>query len=788
MDFKNIPVKYQPVYTWLWNSTATKEETRRQIEQMYDSGIRAFYVLGEPEYFLPGRRNTHLSPKYMSEEYLEQVYYAYEVAKEKGMYTWLYNEGGFPSGMVCGEILNLHPELAIKAIEKNSVIVKAGEEFRFPPKILSAFAGGKRVYDGAVFEEDTEVECYTYGDALNGIVKVRTDIASKRNTEVFLGMTHKRLKRRFGDAMGTDITMMFDDEASMGTWTDNLDGLFYERFGYDICDYMPWLMSSRQPENFAQSRAKSDYLMLCGDLVRNNYFSVMRKWLNEHNMLSVGHLCADHDAAFARICRYGNAMQTLRTFDVPGIDVIWSQIDYPDESGKSCEGIEFFPLFASSAARQQGHSVALSESFAVYGAHVTPDQMRYIVGFQAVRGISLFNFMVMSYDRSDARCLQYRPNFIPENPGMDCLSQINNYTARLSYILQNSKADIRTALYYPQRTICGGGEIGTAAERSFAQLGEMLEKNGVSFDIIDEEFVLTSTVQNGILEGEHVSYENVFVPEGRLEYKIVTDKIKKLPDPKIVPTVICENADILARKLIIDEKTEGYFICNLSGVQKDCKIGFASAGVPYLLNLDNGEMVKIDYVHGGNLIYINMIFAACGNAMLIFTDEITDALDAVKLEEVCGIDDFEAKIIRKYEIHDHNGPMNTYYEDGERLSGLGEWKSDFSGEVKYTAVIPENCDGKITLSLGNVRYFAKVFIDNEKVAELTMPPYNIVLENAAGKKLDIVVANTAANACAVSKYFENSDPADVGPYHVRIHEREKKAIPGGLMGPVKIFK
>ena len=76
--------------------------------------------------------------------------------------------------------------------------------------------------------------------------------------------------------------------------------------------------------------------------------------------------------------------------------------------------MKFFPRFASSAARQQGHSIAMSESFAVYGAHVDQTLMRYAVNYQAVRGISLYNFMVMSYDKKTPMLHQYRPNFVKE--------------------------------------------------------------------------------------------------------------------------------------------------------------------------------------------------------------------------------------------------------------------------------------------------------------------------------------------------------------------------------------
>jgi len=51
MNFKNIPVTCQPAYAWLWNTQITKSEIRRQIDEMYENGIRAFYVLAEPPEF-----------------------------------------------------------------------------------------------------------------------------------------------------------------------------------------------------------------------------------------------------------------------------------------------------------------------------------------------------------------------------------------------------------------------------------------------------------------------------------------------------------------------------------------------------------------------------------------------------------------------------------------------------------------------------------------------------------------------------------------------------------------
>ena len=81
MNFKEIPIKYFPAYTWLWNGKITKDEIGRQINEMYECGIRAFYIMGEPSNFAPHRRKTYLYPEYLSDEYLELLYYAYKFAE-----------------------------------------------------------------------------------------------------------------------------------------------------------------------------------------------------------------------------------------------------------------------------------------------------------------------------------------------------------------------------------------------------------------------------------------------------------------------------------------------------------------------------------------------------------------------------------------------------------------------------------------------------------------------------------------------------------------------------------
>lgn len=786
IDFQNVPVTCQPAYTWLWNTTVTKEGIRQRIQQMYDAGIRAFYVLGEPKNFRPTVRRTYLEPEYLSEEYLELVHYAYTVAKELGMYTWLYNEGGFPSGMACGRIRKEHPELAQKQIFSQEIHLPAGIAYAQPEDTLATFRGSTRILDGTVLPENSILTRY-YTGVTTKPYSIQTDNASLRNTQLFLEYTHEALKRKFGDAMGKEIQLMFDDEALMGTWTDGLDALYYQRYGYDMTDYLPWITRQQEPQTPQQYQAKIDYTMLCGSLLRENYFAPMQRWLHDHNMLSTGHLDIDNRTEGAFFQRYGNMLALLRTMDVPGVDVIWSQIDYPDAGGNCCfEGNCFFPRLASSAARQLGHSTAVSESFAVYGAQVTPEQMRFVVNYQAVRGISLFNFMVMSYGKTGALPFQYRPSFIPENPGMDQLKQINDYTARLSYILQSSKAEITTALFYPQRTICAEGIPGKAAEAAYDALGRQLEEAGVSFDIIDEEFVQQAALENGALIGEHVRYENVFVPACDLELPCVLEKLQKA-GKTIQPCVSRQDPRLLSRKLVFSDGSQGYFLCSCAGETLTDTVLLPSAGKPVQVDLHTGEIwtIPCEKTAGGWSVAVHLLR---GEGLLLWIPrEAATYPEKPRFTPAVQLMEFKSYVNRIYWLDPVRGPENVRTEGVPQPVLLKPWQQDFSGEVTYLATLPELPEGQLRLDLGEVRYFARVFLNDKQLAEVTMPPYYVNLARAkAGDVLKIVVANTSANVCHDAAFLQGFPPEEIGPYHPKMILKEAQIPGGGLLGPVWI--
>ena len=348
----------------------------------------------------------------------------------------------------------------------------------------------------------------------------------------------------------------------------------------------------------------------------------------------------------------------------------------------------------------------MSESFAVYGAQVTPELMRFAVNYQAVRGISLLNFMVISYDRKTPMCLQYRPNFNNSNPGMDCLAQINTYTARLSDILQKGRPDISTALYFPFRSICAGGKKGKEAEIAFETLGKYLEDQGVSFDLIDEDFVLTAKKQNGALIGKYVRYDHVFVPDAFLEKEEVLQKLDGL-NKQMEPCILRQSKHILARKILLSEEESLYLICNFANEAVSETVGIPSCKCPYLVDLQSGELLLPEYEQDDAYIKIPVTLLR-GEAVAVYlTDRPQSAKQKAKYEPYVRLQEFRSCVSREYRLNVEYGPQNAYPKLCLKSDMLSPWDPAFSGEVTYLTTLPELPEEDLQLSLGQVNHFAK---------------------------------------------------------------------------------
>ncbi|MBQ1954506.1 MAG: hypothetical protein II350_02075, partial [Clostridia bacterium] len=512
-------ILHAPIYIWVWNSACTKELIDKQLLEMEHFGVRAFYILPEPKEFRPETMPTYLSPDYMSEEFLDLYAYAIERGTAMGMTCWIYDEGGWPSGGACGMVLRDHPEYAKRALTSKEVSFAAQSAYKATAEnFLAAFTeNNEQIGEGYVFEKDTVVTEYYVG-LFNFGGSDYPDLLNREATEYFLNVTHDKYASALGSLCGSVITAVFTDEpkAPVNPINAELISRYEKEYGESVLPYLPLLAGkvSATEENAEILRRWYD---LCSKEFCRNFLLPCKEWSNARGMAFTGHLDRDHDPLG---CINGGGhfhlMRGLRCLDLPGIDIIWRQL-YPNVWMKPCgedNGYNgFFPRYASSAARQTGTEFAMTESLGVLGPGVPYEKMRYMLGYQAVRGINVFNFFNIPLGREGNLLAQELPVFTEEQVYFNELSQFNSYVERLSYIASLGDRICDTALYYPVNDFWGRVNAEKIA-KAYDTLGRELEYRLIDFDIIDDDIIAESW-KNGeaCLTVGRAVYRNIVIPE-----------------------------------------------------------------------------------------------------------------------------------------------------------------------------------------------------------------------------------------------------------------------------------
>ena len=538
--FQNADTPFQPAYAWIWNDQIESAELRRRLDGLRRAGIRTVYVLPEPKNFRPERIRTFLEPDYLTDEFMRLVREAAEYALSIGMNVWMYDEGGWPSGGACGRTVEKHPRMIRKALCAREETLPAETAYLLKANDVAAFTAEngalRRVKPGERFPEKRTLTVYgvRLGEGWT------TDSLQDGIGEAFVRETHERYAKFLGDLFPR-VPFMFTDEPGTGSfpWPDGFAEKFLSRFGYDLRDHLPALFSLSEDASGMDARAREDYRALQGELFRANYMRPIHDWCRRNGVRFTGHLDIDHMTDGCMAHGYGTVLQQLREFDVPGVDVIWRQIDIPKDGKPACyEGNGFFERFASSAAAQTGGTLAVTESFGVYGASLTGKLARFVILHQLARGVNVFNFMCLSYTPKNALALVERPEYVEEMPGFFHLRGLNDFTARASWLMQLGAPAARAALYFPARDIWAGGTRAENAIDGFERLGQALERAQVDFDILDEEGLRMAARDGNALTLGLARYETVLVPRGATLSDALREKLRGVDAP-VKPVVYC---------------------------------------------------------------------------------------------------------------------------------------------------------------------------------------------------------------------------------------------------------
>ncbi len=717
---------------------------------MQNLGIRAFYILPEPKNFRPDSMPTNLTPDYLSDEFFELCKYAIKQAKARGMNCWIYDEGGWPSGSACGKVTEAHPEYS--------------------------------------------VENSAYPDLLN-----------KKATEYFIEITHEKYASAIGEDFKNYVTAVFTDEpkAPFTAFNRELQDRYKELYGESISEHLPLIRGEIAPTE-ENVHILHQWYDLCSRAFCENFLLPCKKWANGKGIAFTGHLDVDHSPDGCMNGGYNfNLMRALRCFDIPGIDVIWRQL-YPENKIAERNDMNgyngFFPRYASSAAVQNGTKFALSEIFGVAGAAITYDTMRYTVGYQATRGINIFNPFNFPLGRKGQLLAQELPVFTANQPYCRFLGQFNRYTERLSYLSSLGERVCETGLYYPVSDFQGRLKTEVIA-KAFDHLGRALEDMTVDFDIVDDDVIQSSdSTDDGCIRIGNAEYRNIIIPEGAFippETQTVLDRFVQgggqvsytLSDLEPVIQIDGRGLRAMHRRA---ENAEMFFLFREYGENGNYCIHLPSSN-GYFLDLETGNLQSFQSENG----FLNLSLAIGETVVIMLTDETSDAENTKEFSFKTDISD---RFVFRKETElfcNENGFEIIEHSEKPLPVNLGDWASmigsDYSGSAVYekSFTIPSEKIGKEgVINLGDVRYAAEVCLNGHPLGTALTPPFrlkipaNILAEN---NNLKIVVTNTSANWYVHTDYFDKWNINELSQYFEGELNYAKSLVSGGLYGPVTLY-
>ncbi len=817
------------IYAWVWNAPVDEAGICARLDELQRMGVRAVYIIPEPKTFRPTIMPTAMEPDYLTPPYFELFAFAMEEAERRGMRTWLYDEGGWPSGGACGKVLLENPHLAKHCLASRQVTVAAGAFYTPAADTLAAFDGeGRMVFcadDGAVptaFEKECELkEYYARRQFFDGPgAPDYPDLLLRESCDAFLSSTHEKYAPYLESQLGKNMTAVFTDEAKAPgpvPFTEGMRERFEAEYGYSVLPYLPalekWLHADAPALDAAAARAAADFYELASRMLCENWLMPQKEWSNRHGTCFTGHMDRDDEPAAGLPGFSWHLLRALRCLDIPGIDVIWRQLwpgrPVPAQSvGTLSNG--FFPRYASSAAAQNGSPYVLTETAAIYGVGLTPEKLRWLLGYQAVRGVNRFNLMSVPYGTDGWLMAGALPAFREHNACYADLAPFNAWAQRLAWAASQGRRAADIALYQPVRDIWAGD---TGIVGRFDALGRALDACGAEFDIFDDDVLENAdpaALDGGELRLNLACYRTLVLPAGaslRPESAVVLRRFMAgggrvccvgggcaLPGAENIARV----QGVFAHALPLCGDTEGIRVSRRELEDGTLCLVYNEKETPvhFGVQLPEGavrlwlEDGRITNAQSGGL-------ALQSGETAVFLCGACAAQVPVQTEPACTA---EQPIDGPWSIRPvkrlHLGEMKAETKHPDvpaQPTAPGDWRpavgEGFSGSCLYeTAFALEDVSAEAVLELGDVKYTCEAWLNGVPLGVRVMPPYRYALPAGVLRQsntLQVRVTNTAANEYAHTDTFEKWQPWQrADHYFQRELEQDKDAYPSGLYGPV----
>ena len=722
-----------PGMFWKWDGKLTEGRLAAEMDDMAVHAAITPCIHPYPRAFWPGgtSKESWQDPDYMTPGHLDLLERMVRRGAEKGMKFWLYDEGGWPSGSANGEVMKANPKtFALR-------IVRMGKDGRASIETVPQNPNWAAPYPSLI---------------------------ERGVTEKFIELTHERWKERLGDEFGKSILFAFTDEPQMPSrrenqlpWCTDFAERFREMKGYDVTPHLDDLAAwSNRNERVAEVRI--DFWDVASTLFVQRYMQPIRDWCRANGLLSGGHLDNEDDPGIYR--NHGHVLRAMRQLDVPGVDTIFRQL-FPDSQRTR----KPFPKYASSVANQTGGRYVMSESFAIYGPGTTPDEFRWLVDYQLVRGVNLF--VLSSYNpRAVGQAMIGTSGiFGPANPHWRFMKPFMQRIARCCEMLSRGRPCIDTAVLYDVRGIWAGGEEERRTIARHLGVSAALLSRQSDFDFIDDDQIAAAPEPaGGKLRIGKMEYSTVVLPTSRRMIPAAKEKLARFAAaggrvvegddfaavPRTLRVTRADGGD--APDIRVMKRFDGvrtlYFVVNESRRPVSVRMAFAEKGGVTRADPEECRFYPVERAADGT---VRWDFRGCDSEMFIVMEGGDTRAAAKRGGESCGtFGGWEIAPLKKWEIGEREYRIVETPDAAWTPVQLGDWRKTlgetFCGLARYRTTLRAERGGAAEIDFGYVRGGCVLSVNGKALAERFTGPYRWRVELRKGENaIELTVSSSLVN-------------------------------------------
>jgi hypothetical protein len=794
LDLTTLPFKeHRPILQWSWDCDPTPDILRDQIARTADAGFGGLCIEPMPNDFRPNDFPVRMKIPYLGDAFFDAIRLAVTLAGEHGLRIWLYDEGGWPSGQACGQVLKNHPHL-----EGQTLVHEAGRYIVEPTGLPDPF--------------------------------------SLDATRRFMDLTHHRYEQAVGDHFGGVIEAMFSDELKVlgrvGTdrvpWTSDLPEQFAQRAGYDLTPLLGTLFEGHTAWRFPEKtirQTRMDFARVWIALLVERCFAPQRDWCHRHGLLQTGHMAGEHDIS-RHAGLFGDFFAIMQTFDMPGVDSIWRQI-WPGHRAD-------FSLLAGSARALHSRRFAMSETGAVYGRDFHAGSLKWVTDHQIVRGINRFSLMKLPLCGDDEANIS---SLNTQGMAWDSYAVWNQHTAALAALTSTGELAPTVGVLYPSVDLAAhtGDGPGAAAQA----IVEMLIALPGGCLWIDETAAIQGKLAGHQLTCGQAVFHTLVIAGGSFISQAFSSRLQQLQQAGVHIVVIgespCRVLPETADHQAIIEPMQGLSQLRFEELAVDPALVLPAGHRPLYRVEQSARVASMLREHEGTKMLILHNESRDTPATLAldlpeagrnFTMDTTiDLLGKLRPTDTLTLPPAQVMLIT---WADNVAAAPSIFTPGEpakelnltpwsitgvndalgnpievtaaalaslRESPLAPWKDTlgetFSGQVVYqcTLTLDDLSRAPKLLDLGRVEHVARVHVNGKPAGLRAWSPYRFNLQGLlkpGQNQIELTIGNTMANAWwSPDSVARRKAKGQWNVYDQRIEQRCTPTLAGGLLGPIQ---